>query len=347
MEAHADDSPGWGGKFNFEKIASRRKPLEEPEDDVTRLDAVALMSRKFAETRQIVDGLFPAGCVLLVGPPKQGKSWLSLQLARCVDAGVPFMGRKTVQGDVLYLALEDGFRRLQSRLEKQSIKGNPRFTRGLTFQIEIATAEKGGLSEIEAWLDGHPNAALVIVDVLKMFREPRKGKVDPYERDYADVRPLTALATRYGVCIIVVHHTNKGSAAATDPFDRVSGTGGLSGAADGTMLLVPDESGSLGLYGRGRDFPEIEIPVSFNPDECVWEVAVAVPDNRYGELSTRIIERLRYENGNAVGPKDIALSLTESETEVSKRLGGLVRSRRVTKLGRGKYVLAGLEPKTG
>lgn len=232
--ANADDSPGWTGKVNFEKIGQRRaalsaparnskpKPEQEDEPEEVRLTAKQLMRRRFERPRQIVEGLFPAGCLLLVGPPKQGKSWLSLQLARCVEAGIPFMGHRTEQGDVLYLALEDGFIRLQDRLGKQEIEGAQSFTDALDFQIQIPTAEKGGLKELEEWLIAHPDASLVIVDVLKMFREPRKGKVDPYERDYGDVRPLTKLANKYRVCIVIVHHTNKGSASAYETWIKAN-----------------------------------------------------------------------------------------------------------------------------
>jgi hypothetical protein len=357
MTAEILEPLSWKGKVNYEKLGARlaritkareETPIPEPEDEpeeVFRLSAKELMKRTFHKPRQIVEGLFPAGCVLLVGPPKQGKSWMSLQLARCVDAGAPFMGRRTVQGDVLYLALEDGFNRLQDRLGKQEVRGADQFSDFLDFQIQIETADKGGLQVIEQWIQERPNAALIIVDVLKMFRQARGGKVDPYERDYGDIRPLTALANKYGVCIIVVHHTNKGSASAADPFDRVSGTGGLSGAADGTVLLVPDESGNLGLYGRGRDFPEFEIPVSFNPDCCVWEECeTPAGDNRLGDLSGKIVDILVRENGNAIRPKEIASILSEPEREVSKRLTTLVSSRRASRIGRGLYVLAGKEP---
>lgn len=362
MESHAeDDSPGWTGKFNFEKIGRRRaalsaparksKPKPEPEDEPeeVRLTAKQLMRRRFERPRQIVEGLFPAGCLLLVGPPKQGKSWLSLQLARCVEAGIPFMGHRTEQGDVLYLALEDGFIRLQDRLGKQEIEGAESFTDALDFQIQIPTAEKGGLKELEEWLIAHPDASLVIVDVLKMFREPRKGKVDPYERDYGDVRPLTKLANQYRVCIVIVHHTNKGSASAVDPFDRVSGTGGISGAADGTILLVPNEDGDLGLYGRGRDFQEFDFRVRFDADACVWEMDTESDDSDrhgYGDVTGKILEQLRFMNGNAIGPSELAAVIHEKPLDVSKSLKRLSASRKVTRIGRGKWVLRGLEPKS-
>lgn len=63
----------------------------------------------------LVDGLFAQGLYILGGSPKVGKSWLALQLCLAVCTGTPFLGRKTHQGEVLYLALEDGPQRLHSR----------------------------------------------------------------------------------------------------------------------------------------------------------------------------------------------------------------------------------------
>lgn len=80
MEPHAEDnSPVWGGKFNFEKIGRRRaalsgsapksKPKPEPEDESeeVRLTAKQLMRRRFERPRQIVEGLFPDLSGLLRG----------------------------------------------------------------------------------------------------------------------------------------------------------------------------------------------------------------------------------------------------------------------------------------
>jgi RecA-family ATPase len=57
----------------------------------------------------------PEGCILLAGPPKVGKSWLTLGLGLSVASGGKALGRIDVTaGQVLYLALEDTPRRLKA-----------------------------------------------------------------------------------------------------------------------------------------------------------------------------------------------------------------------------------------
>ena len=69
-----------------------------------------------------ISNLVPEGASILAGRPKIGKSWLTLNLALAVASGGVALGKIPVEaGQVLYLALEDGQRRLQKRLKSVSI----------------------------------------------------------------------------------------------------------------------------------------------------------------------------------------------------------------------------------
>ena len=55
-----------------------------------------------------VEGLLPSGGLsALAGKPKAGKTTLARQLAVAVAQGIPFLGRATQQGPVLYFAIEE------------------------------------------------------------------------------------------------------------------------------------------------------------------------------------------------------------------------------------------------
>jgi hypothetical protein len=79
-------------------------------------DGVWLEAQKFPPLAWAVPEIIPEGSVLLVGPPKIGKSWLvlSIALAAAMDDGMA-LGLKIPKRPVLYMALEDGDRRLQAR----------------------------------------------------------------------------------------------------------------------------------------------------------------------------------------------------------------------------------------
>ena len=63
-------------------------------------------------------------------------------------------------------------------------------------------------------------------------------------RDYLAVKSLHKVASERGVAIVIVTHTKKGASESGDPFELVSGTLGLTGAADTTLVL--DRSGQGG-----------------------------------------------------------------------------------------------------
>ena len=102
---------------------SKRNSHDKPATWRDRLiDVQALCDEHFDPVRYVVPGLIPEGVTLLASRPKLGKSWLLLQTASAVALGRTSLtsdeSASPPHGDVLYLALEDGRRRLQRRLTK-------------------------------------------------------------------------------------------------------------------------------------------------------------------------------------------------------------------------------------
>ena len=64
----------------------------------------------------IIDGLLYPGVYLFVGAPMVGKSFLMAQIAYHVSTGTELWGYTVNKGEVLYLALEDDYARIQKRL---------------------------------------------------------------------------------------------------------------------------------------------------------------------------------------------------------------------------------------
>lgn len=83
---------------------------------ICAVSAKELQNSTLPEQNVIVENMLYEGLSVFAGPPKIGKSWFSLQLGISVSTGTDFLGFKTVKGRVLYLALEDSYRRLQNRL---------------------------------------------------------------------------------------------------------------------------------------------------------------------------------------------------------------------------------------
>lgn len=303
-------------------------------------NARALSRKTFAPIKYVVPGYVAEGLTLFAGKPKIGKSWFCLDIALAVAAGGTCLGDiDCEQGDVLYLALEDNERRLQSRIarlwEREAQAGEPVPDR-LFYATEWPRANEGGVALIADWIAEHPGARLVIVDVLAMFKATARGKDQTlYEADYHAIKELQSLAMRTGVAIVVVHHTRK-SGAETDPFEKVSGTLGLSGAADTTLILDRDGNGCT-LYGRGRDIEEIESAIVFDKPACRWRIAGAAAEVRRTDERGAILTVLT-DADEPMNPREIAIEADMKRNNVDKLLGKMVKAGEVLKAGRGRYV---------
>ena len=81
------------------------------------VDGKTLMNMEIPPLCYCVEPILPHGLFVLAGPPKAGKTWLVQQISHAVATGTDLWEFPSVKGDVLYLALEDTYARLQSRFE--------------------------------------------------------------------------------------------------------------------------------------------------------------------------------------------------------------------------------------
>lgn len=211
----------------------------------------------------LAEGLLAPGLYFLGGSPKVGKSWLALQLCLAVCRGEPFLGFRTRKSEVLYLALEDGPRRLHTR----ALRLTEEAPAGLHLCGHAPMIGQGLEQQLDQMLAEHPGIRLVIIDTLQKIREAT-GASPSYSIDYRDASALKAVADRNDICLLVVHHLRKQEDK--DPFKQLSGTNGLNGAADGSIVLDRQkrQEGTATMSATGRDIEDMELTLDFS--DCCW-----------------------------------------------------------------------------
>lgn len=122
-----------------------------------------LFDTAFPPREPVIDGLLYSGTYLFVGAPKIGKSFFMAQLAFHVATGLPLWNYRVNKGAVLYLALEDNYARLQSRLSKMF---DVESADDLYLSIRAETLNGGLGQQIEDFTRQHPDTRLIIVDTL-------------------------------------------------------------------------------------------------------------------------------------------------------------------------------------
>jgi RecA-family ATPase len=208
-----------------------------------------------------VPGLFPEGFGILSAAPKIGKSWLVLNLGLAVATGTAFLGVPVERRPVLYLALEDGKRRLQDRM-RRILDGQPA-PEALVLRIDSLDALDAAKQFGSDHLGSNP---LIIVDTLARIRPPRPRGSDIYREDYQFGSSLKDIAD-LGATVLGVHHTRK--AETQDFLESASGSNGLTGAADFVMVLERRRTEtSVLLKITGRDVAEASYSLLF--DHGLW-----------------------------------------------------------------------------
>lgn len=168
------------------------------------------------------------------------------QLAYHVSTGTPLWNYTTRKGTVLYLALEDDYRRLQERLYRMF---GTESTDNLYFSVSAGQLGKGLDEQLARFVAEHPDTKLIIIDTLQKVREVG-GDNYSYANDYQIMARLKSFADAHYICMLLVHHTRKQNA--DDKFDMISGTNGLLGAADGAFLLQKENGRAMQQRWRYR-----------------------------------------------------------------------------------------------
>lgn len=234
------------------------------------ITAADLQRKEIPPIRFIVNNLLSVGLNILASPPKYGKSWMVLALCLAVASGGRFLGYTTNQCGCLYLALEDSQRRLKTRMDK--LLAGKAAPAGFHFATMADTIDSGLFDQLEGFLKMHPGTGLIVIDTLQRVRGAAHGKEGAYAADYREVGALKAFADSHNVALLLVHHLRK-MKDDDDPFNMISGTNGIMGASDATMVLTKEKRGDSNatLSVVGRDIESSDTVLRFNKDTCYWE----------------------------------------------------------------------------
>lgn len=222
---------------SLDEIYRRIQRLTDPHYlhtiSMTELYQTAYQSRP-----PIIDGLLYAGAYILAGAPKIGKSFLVAQIAYHVSTGKALWSYEVHPGTVLYLALEDDFQRIQSRM---------------------------------FMMYGVNDTRLIIIDTMQKIREIG-GEGYSYASDYEIIGKLKQFADKHCICVLTVHHTRKQPAG--DSFEMISGTTGLLGCADGSLLMQKKKRTALEatIDVVGRDQQDQILYLRKDADTQIWNL---------------------------------------------------------------------------
>lgn len=307
---------------------------KKPKARFVRTNTMTIMATVYPPIRWTVPGYVAEGLCVLAGRQKLGKTWLAIDWAIAVACGGCAMGAiGCEQGDVLYIDMENGHRRIQRRIDTlfPDERNRPDLSR-LEWVSEAPMLNNGFTDALDGWRTSVIKPRLVIIDVLQRVKPAGNANQNAYESDYSTMTGLQQWATTHGIAVVALHHTKKGGA--DDPLEALSGSNGLSACADTTLVLDRDQNG-ITLYVRGRDVEEKESAMKFTAG--FWNVTGEAADVRRSDERGNIAVTLEQAT-EPMSPTDLADVTGMKNGNIRKLLFMMAKAGEVQKSGRGRYI---------
>lgn len=281
----------------------------------TPLDLAARRA-EIGSTEFLIDGFFPSQSLgIVVGDSGLGKSPLLYQMALCIAAGVPFLGRRVQQGKVLYLDFENSVSesaqvttRLAGFLSVGADQPNL-----LVWNFSDSAPDWGqgqGTGALSCILDVRP--ALAIIDSLGSYDPEIEEKNTTAGRAYKRFRQLMHMAN---TGMISIHHRKKPSIDEPEHLEdapnvlrwllRARGASTLISGSD--VRLGVDQASATYVSAKEPTGKDGLAPVDFDDAESHGAALVLRGFARVrGEIGPIYLERVVGDDGEPLGYKRMA-----------------------------------------
>ncbi|MCP4113249.1 MAG: AAA family ATPase [Desulfobacteraceae bacterium] len=316
----------------LDKLYKKITTTSDTNSEVSSISASDLQKVNLPDIVWAVPGIMPEGLTVLAGKPKKGKSLLCLNIAFSISTGGEVFGCiESKKGDVIYLALEDTWRSIQRTMKIMSPDTD--WPENMFIYTNFPRASSGGSVLLRKEIEKLENPRLLIIDTFAKFRD--LSIKEGYNTDYNDIGIIKSIADHYGISVIVVHHLRK--MASDDVFDSISGTLGITGAADGIIVMTRDgRKADLHITGRGVE--QKEISLGFDKSDLSWSYMGDSDEVSYTYNQEKVISAIT-EYGE-LSPSEIAeVSGLKRVYVQNKALPRLLDLSVIRKSDRGKYKL--------
>lgn len=315
--------------FNLEETLIQDSKEQEKNEILLSLESWESIRALDITIEWIVDRLIPKDSItLLFGKGGIGKTWLSMDMARSIASGTPFLGLGTVKTPVIFVDFENPLAVLNTRTQKLGEAEGVFFWRANNDKIKAPKLDK---SDYELYKQ-LPQGAILIFDTLRASQDRDENKSDEMGLIMGRLKELRDM----GFTIILLHHTAKnsdkiakGSTAIVDLADHILGLTLVRKKRDGQEIIVDDEDSDgdlvyrFGVREKTR-FEPYQIYLTLNPDRG-FELAPDPQEDTLKEMFECLSEH------DFINKTDF---LRECKTKIGL---GEKKIRRLFDIGQGRY----------
>jgi hypothetical protein len=292
------------------ELATAASPVAPAQAAIVWQKATDLLNEELPPLRWCVPELLPEGLATLAGRPKQGKSLFALNLAVAVSTGGVALGTYPVEeaGDVAYVCLEDGKRRVKERLQAMLPPiANGKQPDRLSFTYRAPRIDQGLVQALEAWVTTQAKPALIVIDIWARVAPVHRHGLS-YTEECRDFPDLMDLAERHHPTILLVTHTTK--LDREDVFDSMQGSRAVRGSTITNMVLKHSKGkASAELHVESKDLPEDQ-ELALELRHCCWSVLGGAEEYRMSKKRQAVLDLLAA-SPHGLSIKDLAELLEE------------------------------------
>lgn len=264
----------------------------KPEWEVERFEYGHVHQRELGDFPFIVPGLIPRGVpTLFSAHGGAGKSYLNLQLAVCVAAGIPFLGRSVGKGKVIFYTTEEPDGEIERRLkrilmhymlEPADVAANLEIRNGYGSGANILfTGHKDTGKRLTPNYHQfhdyclHERPDLIIVDnVSEVFdaNEIERALVRQF------VQSMNALCKALNCGLILIGHVDAQTSIGKSAKGYSGSTAWHNSVRSRLFLKVSEVPGQVVLEPSKSNYgpPQEAMVLGFNKQERVWELVATV-----------------------------------------------------------------------
>ncbi len=283
----------------------------------------------------LIDGVIPVqGLTAVYGKPGDGKSFVALDMALSIAAGLPWQGHPTKKGYVVYISAEGGGgigKRVGAWLSHHQVsKFDEMFIRFVCAAIRVHPESEDLGEIIEQTVNSADYRNWLIDDSVEVGQDPLQAEEPPLfiivdtlarcfdgdENQQEDmgnfIKGLDLLRESHDATVLVVHHTSK------EGFDE-RGSSAFRGACD-TMMFASKEENDITLKcTKQKDYEEFPTETYELVVVPEWEsCAVQATTLRIENERDRVREFLSEKPDAAL--REIADNLHMSKSSVHRRM---------------------------
>lgn len=273
----------------------------------------------------VEDFLIRGGIGVFGAKPKVAKTTLLTQFALAVSRGAKFLGRKTIKGPVIYLALEEDEERVLDRFRRLGA------TTDDEVHLRVGIAAPGDMERLHQAIK-ELGAILAIIDPIQRLTRLEDGN------DYSQVSnatdPLIAMARSTSCGIIFSHHLGKTD---REGGDQLLGSTALFGAVDTSFVIRKREEDkvrtleTIQRYGRSLE------PAVLGYDQntgMAWLEATA-EEYQVERDQLKVLEAVA-EQVEPMTREDLFSSLSIGWPRAQRAVEGLLAKRYLERRGEGR-----------